>query len=93
MPAVAAKLPIIRKSGSVPTWLLVRKPSASVANALSAGSNPMISAAPTRPTIPMTAASGTSPSMNSHRQRKAYSTSSPICRWAQLETSWMFSAT
>ncbi len=33
MPAVAAKLPIIRNSGSVPTWLLVRNPSASVAKA------------------------------------------------------------
>jgi hypothetical protein len=42
----AAKLPIIRNSGRVATWLLVRKLVASVAKALTAGVKPVNSAAP-----------------------------------------------
>src|SRR3982074_545258 len=40
IPETAAKLPIMRNSGRVATWLLVRNVVASVANALMAGAKP-----------------------------------------------------
>src|ERR1043165_3616199 len=54
MPATAAKLPIIRKSGKVATCALVRKPVASVAKVTKAGLKPMKGAVPTSPVNPMT---------------------------------------
>src|SRR5262245_66569246 len=78
MPDTAAKLPIMRNSGKVATWLFIRNVVASVANALTAGANPVNKADPTMPVSPMTAASGTWVSMSSHMTIKAIVTARPI---------------
>src|SRR5262245_45145106 len=78
MPDTAAKLPIIRNSGNVATWLLVRKVVASVAKALVAGAMPTNRAAPTMPVSPMTAASGTCANIRIHMTVNATATAAPM---------------
>ncbi len=78
MPATTAKLPMIRKSGSVETCAFDRKPVASVAAALTAGPQPMKEAAARMPTRPMLAAIGTMRKLAIHIRKKAAVTVVPI---------------
>ena len=85
MSATAAKLPIIRNSGRVASWLLPRKPVTSVEAAASDGIRPMNSDEAITPTMPMIAAIGISTSVISHITTNTMVTVSPTCACAQDE--------
>ena len=77
MPAATAKLPIIRNSGSVATWALVRNSPASVASTLPEDLHPLKSAVPPSPINPETGASGICRNTPSHRKPNAIRTNAP----------------
>src|SRR6516165_11905828 len=83
MSAIAAKLPISRKSGSAANWKLPRKSVTSVEAAPKEGSRPMNRDELITPTMPMIEAIGSSTSVISHMTMNTMMTVEPTCALTQ----------